>query len=136
MFGPPGHAYVYAIHSRHCFNAVTGPEGTASAVLIRAVQPLEGLDLMSRRRGKDRDLDLARGPGRLSEAFGIDRAMDGWDLVCGQQLWITNDRTFDLKNHRIVAAPRVGVTSAKELPLRFFIDDCRFVSGPRLRTTG
>ena len=131
MFGPPGHAYVYAIHSRHCLNVVTEPEGIASAVLIRAVEPLDGLDLMKKRRGTERVLDLARGPGRLCQAFDLDRAMDGWDLVRGQRLWIAVDEGFDLTDQQVVVTPRVGVTSAKDLPLRFFVAACRFVSGPR-----
>src|SRR6185312_8955522 len=72
MFGPPGHAYVYMIHSRWCLNAVTEPEGMPSAVLIRAIEPLEGLELMHQRRRTEIVRDLARGPARLCEALAID----------------------------------------------------------------
>jgi DNA-3-methyladenine glycosylase len=134
MFGPPGHAYVYAIHSRWCLNAVTEPEGVPSAVLIRAVEPLAGLDLMRKRRrmrakeGRSiSDSDLARGPARLCEAFAIDRTLDGWDLTRGAQLWIARD-SAPLDPDAITASPRVGVTSACDEPLRFYIAGSPFVS--------
>ena len=79
MFGPPGHAYVYSIHARYCLNVVTQAEGIPSAVLIRAVEPLEGLALIGRRRAGAKRLDWTRGPARLCEAMAIDRALDGWD---------------------------------------------------------
>jgi DNA-3-methyladenine glycosylase len=150
MFGPPGHAYVYAIHSRWCLNAVTEPEGVACAVLIRAVEPVEGLDLMRARRCQRSgvreilDRELARGPARLCEAFAIDRALDGWDLTCGQRLWIGvpqardtagpsgQDESTAAPAHAIITTPRVGVTSAHDLPLRFYLAGNPFVSnGPR-----
>lgn len=130
MFGPPGHAYVYSIHSRFCFNAVTEPEGIASAVLIRAVEPLEGLAFMQQRRGRERLLELTRGPGRLSEAFEIDREFDGNDLTESTDVWIGRDRPLAADEH-IGQSPRIGVTSAHDLTLRFFLDGNRFVSGPR-----
>jgi DNA-3-methyladenine glycosylase len=139
MFGPPGHAYVYAIHSRWCLNLVTEPAGVPSAVLIRAIEPTDGLNLMRTRRAqrngsKLRDVDLARGPARLCEAFGIDRALDGWDLTAGTRLWVclavADDRVAP---ESIVTAPRVGVTSGADLRLRYFIADSPFVSRPKLR---
>lgn len=132
MFGPPGIAYVYAIHSRHCVNAVTDQHEVPSAVLIRAIEPLEGLDVMRRRRGRDRPLELARGPGRLCEALDIDRALDGTSLTeAGGPLWIAEDPHAKSVADRIEVSTRIGVTSAHHLPLRFFIADNRFVSGPR-----
>lgn len=130
MFGAPGHAYVYAIHSRWCLNAVTQPEGTPSAILIRAVEPLEGLDLMADRRGTDNVRDLARGPARLCEAFGIDRALDGHDLTCAEELWIAADGRDEgsVPESRLAVGPRVGVTSAHDLPLRYYLADSPFVS--------
>lgn len=138
MFGPPGHAYVYAIHSRWCLNIVTEPEGVPSAVLIRAIQPEIGLDLMRvRRTARARSLvgeahvrpiperDLARGPGRLCEALGIDRALDGWDLVMGHKLWVEDAPP---PSGEIVTTTRIGVTAGHELPLRYFVADNRFVS--------
>jgi DNA-3-methyladenine glycosylase len=127
MFGPPGQAYVYAIHARFCLNVVTEPAGVPSAVLIRAVEPLEGLELMQQRRGTLDRLDLARGPARLCEAFAIDRTLDGCDLTAGKHLWIDAGGP-QADPFEIVTAARVGVTSAKDLPLRFFVADSPFVS--------
>lgn len=161
MFGPPGHAYVYAIHSRWCVNVVTEGVGIATAILIRAVEPLSGLPLMTRRRsevlrerrarsatrlrpteppllGADpsesvliEPIDLCRGPARLCEAFAITHAQDGLDLTLGRDLWIEEDPTFPLAARRIVRSPRIGISSAQERLLRFFIRDNRFVSGKR-----
>jgi len=126
MFGPPGHAYVYAIHARFCLNVVTEPEGVASAVLIRAVEPLEGVERMKRNRGRERVLDLCRGPARLCEAFAIDRTLDGWDVTRGEKLWLEPGRPVE--SERVERSPRVGVTSAQDQLLRFFVRDCPFVS--------
>lgn len=135
MFGPAGRAYVYTIHARQCFNVVTDAENTASAVLIRAVEPLGGTDLMHVRRRTDKLRDLCRGPARLCEAFKIERSLDGWDITKGQRIWIAaeNDKTVI----PVAQSVRIGVTSAAELQLRFFVPENRFVSGQkRLNTTG
>ena len=130
MFGPPGRAYVYPIHSRHCFNVVTRADGLGTAVLIRAVEPIEGIDLMQEHRHRDRRLELARGPGCLCQAFDIDRQFDHWNLTKGQQLWLADDGIqFDKKDSG--TSTRIGVTSGRELPLRFFLRDCPYVSGPQ-----
>lgn len=125
MFGPPGRAYVYPIHARVCFNVVTEPEGVGSAVLIRAVEPLEGLEHMRSRRGRTDPRDLARGPARLCEAFEIGRSLDGWDLTRGEALWIEDSGE---PSPPFEITPRVGVTSAQDLPLRFVLSESRFVS--------
>jgi len=130
MFGPPGHAYVYPIHSRYCLNAVTEPAGTPSAVLLRAVEPLEGVAAMQRRRETEVLRDLARGPGRLCEAFAVDRALDGYDLTLGRELWIAEPDAPAAPCETIVT-PRIGVTSAHDLPLRFALANCPYVSGRR-----
>ena len=97
--------------ARFCFNVVTEPVGVPSAVLIRAVEPLKGVELMAKRRAGKPRRDLARGPARLCEAFAIDRAFDGWDLTRGEQLWIAEDPTAQAIDARTIAtAPRVGVT--------------------------
>jgi DNA-3-methyladenine glycosylase len=132
MFGPPGHAYVYMIHSRWCLNAVTEPAGTPSAVLIRAIAPLIGLDLMHQRRRTDIVRDLTRGPARLCEALAIDRTYDGWDLTAGRELWIATDTDAADREFRIGRSARIGVTSAHRRLLRFFEIGNRYVSG---RTT-
>jgi DNA-3-methyladenine glycosylase len=131
MFGPPGRAYVYPIHAKWCFNAVTEPEGAASAVLIRAVEPTEGVPLMQARRGRYDLLDLARGPARLCQAFAIDRALDGFDLTRGETLFIAADPDPPRPTPSIARSPRIGLSRGADLPLRFFLEDCRFVSGPR-----
>jgi DNA-3-methyladenine glycosylase len=129
MFGPPGHAYVYMIHSRWCLNAVTEPEGTPSAVLIRAIEPLVGLDLMHERRSTDIVRDLTRGPARLCEALAIDRTYDGWDLTLGRELWIAADSASASAKSKIARSGRIGISSAQRRLLRFFEIDNRFVSG-------
>lgn len=129
MFGPAGRAYVYTIHARQCFNVVTESSGTGSAVLVRAVQPVRGLELMHRRRRTDRARDLCRGPARLCEAFQIGRDLDGWNLGHGRRLWI-GEGTCD-GSAAVICTPRIGVTSAESLPLRFCLHGSEFVSGSR-----
>ncbi len=135
MFGPPGHAYVYSIHARYCFNVVTQARGVASAVLIRAVEPLLGLDQMRRRRGRDGIAELTTGPAKLCEAFQIGPALDGWDLTRGTRLWIGEPNGREPTSFDIGQSSRIGVTSAEDLMLRFYVRDNAFVSGPkRLRS--
>ncbi len=134
MFGPPGHAYVYFTYGMHyCINAVTGSAGQASAVLLRAIQPIVGLDIMRERRGTHiPDRDLARGPGRLCQALGITTADYGTDLT-GDALWIseTPTGTADLL---IAATPRIGVTRAADRPWRFVVCDNQYISGRPIRS--
>lgn len=134
IFGPPGHAYVYAIHSRWCLNAVAEPEQVGCAALIRAVEPLEGIELMQERRQREKLLELARGPGRLCQAFGIAKPLDGWDLTRGETLWIAATPRPLAKSEVVSVSPRIGVTSAHELLLRFFLAGNRWVSGKRSAT--
>src|SRR5688572_30381558 len=135
MFGPAGRAYVYMIHSRWCLNAVTEPEGVPSAILIRAIEPLDGLDLMHQRRRTNIVRDLARGPARLCEALAIDRTYDGWDLTAGQELWIAEDPEANGKPLRVARSGRIGISSAQRRLLRFYLMDNRFVSGRVRRAT-
>ncbi len=133
MFGPPGHAYVYAIHGRFCLNVVTEPEGVPSAVLLRAAEPLEGLELMRQRRRSRSQTEfgnenLARGPARLCEALAIDRTLDGRDLTRAELLWLAAEATAEVRQQQIITTPRIGVTSAKDLLLRFCVPASRFVS--------
>lgn len=129
MFGPPGRSYVYTIHARQCFNIVTDRSGMASAVLIRAVEPVHGIRLMEQRRGTCIKRDLCRGPGRLCEAMDIGREFDGWDLTRQRRVWVTTDTAGD--NNRIGRSSRIGVTSAKDTRLRYFLRNSEFVSGPK-----
>lgn len=130
MFGPGGHAYVYFTYGmHHCLNVVTGGTGEASAVLIRALEPLEGLQLMRRRRGVSETLRLARGPGCVARALGLDRRHDGLDLTRGplRILGLAPDR----EGRTIARGPRIGIRVGVERPWRFWLADDPGVSGPR-----
>lgn len=142
MWGPPGFAYVYFVYGMHwCLNAVCAAEGAPEAVLLRAVEPLVGLDLLRARRLAGRkgaaplaDAALARGPANLCRAFGVDRAQNGADLVAGDALSIHDAPPIPAR--RIVATPRVGVDYAGDdalLPWRFCVADSPAVSAPRPR---
>jgi DNA-3-methyladenine glycosylase len=131
MFGPAGHAYVYMIHAKWCFNCVTEDVGLGSAVLIRAIEPLDGLSLMHARRGVENLLDVARGPGRLCQALSIDRSHNTHDLTAGSELWIEEDRQPSSTPLRIIRSPRIGITSATHRLLRFYLPNNRYVSGRR-----
>jgi len=119
LFGPPGTAYVYFVYGMHwCVNAVTREEGFGSAVLIRAIEPLEGIARMRARRPKARrDADLANGPAKLCAALGIDRDMDGL-LLTGQSR-ITIHEGEHTPDSRVITGPRVGISKAIDWPLRF-----------------
>ena len=119
MFGPPGIAYVYFVYGMHwCVNAVTREEGFGSAVLIRALEPLEGIERMRARRPKARrDAQLCDGPAKLCAALGIDRRFDGAVLTGGSALTI--HAGMPVPDERVVVGPRVGITKAVEWPLRF-----------------
>lgn len=117
MFGPPGHLYVYLTYGiHHCANIVCERDGTAGAVLLRAVEPLDGLELMSKRRGLEDPRLLARGPGRLCQAFGLDRRHDGADLVDGPVYVIGRQ---DVKAP-VRTSRRIGVPPTIGLEWRFY----------------
>ncbi len=123
MFGPPGYAYIYFIYGMYyCLNVVTEPEGFPAAVLIRALEPADGLALMLRRRGRRRE--LTNGPGRLCLALGIDGSLNGIDL-CGDRLYI-EDRGEEVGE--ICSSSRVGVSGGKDKHWRFYIKGNRWVS--------
>ena len=143
LFGPPGHAYIYFIYGNHyCLNVSCEPEGKAGGVLFRAVEPLTGVEEMARARGLElqyiRDLPekdlpkLTSGPGRMCEALGITRGRDNdCDLTSTESsLWIGDD---GYRTRNIAVTPRIGITKAAELPLRYIIAGNPFVSGPKLR---
>ncbi|NES13540.1 MULTISPECIES: DNA-3-methyladenine glycosylase [Micromonospora] len=122
MFGPAGHAYVYFTYGMHwCVNVVTGPDGEASAVLLRAGEVVEGLDLArARRPAVRRDVDLARGPARLCAALGIDRSVYGADLL-GEGPVRLRPPAAAVSEAAVTAGPRVGVTGAHDVPWRFWL---------------
>ena len=127
IFGPPGHAYVYFIYGMYeCLNFVAEEEGKAGCVLIRALEPLAGIDLMRRRRPAAKRLeDLASGPGKLTLALAITRKQNGADLT-RSRLYVLRERhppAFE-----VVVTPRIGITHCADWPLRFLIADSPFVS--------
>lgn len=129
MFGPPGRLYVYRSYGVHwCANVVCLAEGVGAAVLLRAVEPLQGLDVMRERRGVDDERLLCSGPGRLAQALGITRAHDGLPLdappfeLCRPEGEVT-----------VVTGPRIGVSRATESPWRYALRGSAFVSRPRPR---
>ena len=129
MFTPGGHLYVYLSYGIHwCANVVCGEAGVGHAVLLRALQPLAGLDLMaSARRHPARERDLAAGPGRLGQAMGLDRSWDGADLVTGHQgIWIESDGMAppDLP----AAGPRIGISQAVDKHWRWHVQGNAHVS--------
>lgn len=121
LYGRPGLSYVYFIYGMHwCFNAVTRAEGLPSAVLVRAVEPLAGIELMRERRGPGvHGVAVANGPGKLCKALGIDGSMNALSLQRGS-LVIREGQDIDAE--QIVAGPRIGIRKAVDWPLRFFID--------------
>jgi DNA-3-methyladenine glycosylase len=127
LFGRPGLAYVYRSYGIHaCINAVTEPEGSGAAVLIRALEPVEGLDLMRARRGLERPEALCSGPGKLTQALGIELDHDGIDLAEGP---ITVSEPLPgWRDVEVVASTRIGLTKAAELPWRFCARRSRFLS--------
>lgn len=129
MYRAQGHAYIFFNYGAHfMFNVVSEPEGTASAILIRAIEPLEGIELMKRHRKTDKLLDLTRGPGRLAAALRIDRRHDGVDLCSRGALWL-GDSNYPVGE--IGTSVRIGITRAAERPLRFYECGNPFVSGPK-----
>ena len=129
IFGQPGHAYVYFIYGMYeCLNLVTEPAGKPGCVLIRALEPLAGVELMRRRRPAAKRLeDLASGPGKLTLAMGIARAQNGADVTRGS-LVVRRPR----QEHRfeIDATPRIGIRQCADWPLRFVVRGSRFISKP------
>lgn len=133
MWGEPGHAYIYFIYGNHwCFNVVCLPPGQAEAVLIRAIEPTVGLEIMEKFRRVANPRDLTNGPGKLCAAMNIDRSLEATDL-CD-----TAAAAFIAKNEKLkftlsdlgplITTTRIGITRAAELPLRFYLQGSQFVS--------
>ena len=118
MFGAPGHAYVYFTYGMHfCMNAVTQPEGIAEAVLVRALQPLEGIDLMRGFRGVQEVKNLCSGPGKLTQALGLNRAHNGVDLVESCLIVAGGE---DIADEDVVQTTRIGIKVAADKEWRFY----------------
>jgi DNA-3-methyladenine glycosylase len=133
MFGAPGHSYVYLIYGNHfCMNAVCRPRGVAEAVLIRAVEVVLGEETMRKRRPVAATRDLTNGPGKLCQAMGIDRRLDGVDLCdAASELFIARNpavQKFRRQRGPVVTTARIGLTKAADLPLRFYLEGGAFVS--------
>ncbi len=129
MFGPPGHAYVYLIYGvHHCLNIVSGPEGVAQAVLIRAIEPLAGVATMRAHRGGVADGNLSNGPGKLCQALGVDKSLDGHDLCAGAALWL---EAAPPPPESICTSPRIGIRGDDETlnrHWRYFLQGNPFIS--------
>lgn len=132
MYGPGGHAYVFFVYGMYYqLNFVTGPAEHPHAILIRGVEPVEGIEIMRERRGSMKDSNLTSGPGKLAIAFGVTRELNGEDLI-GDRIWLEQYRTFSRKEVEI--GKRIGIDYAAEdadLPLRFWVKGNPFVSKNR-----
>jgi DNA-3-methyladenine glycosylase len=118
MFGPAGHAYVYFTMGMHyCLNVTTEPTGTPAAVLIRALEPVEGIETMKRNRGVDVFLRLATGPGNLTRALGVDGEMNGEDLVSSHALFLEKGKPIS----EVGVSSRVGISGGASSKWRFFV---------------
>jgi DNA-3-methyladenine glycosylase len=129
LFLDRGHAYVYFIYGNHfMLNVSAGPHGTGEGVLLRAAEPLEGIEKMRTLRGTEQSRDLARGPGRLAEAFAIDRTLDGLDFCASSVLWLGSAVRA---TGEIGTSVRIGITKEAHRPLRFYERGSEFVSGKK-----
>ena len=132
LFGPPGHAYVYFSYGIHSLlNAVAEAPGVGAAVLIRALEPVDGIDVMRERRGVMRDEDLCSGPGKLTQALGIDLDLNGSDLDGGPIS--IEPAPPGWEEVEPLVGTRIGITKAADLPWRFCVPGSRSVSRPRPR---
>jgi DNA-3-methyladenine glycosylase len=128
MFGEPGHAYVYFTYgNHHCLNLTTEAEGEPGAVLIRAVEPLEGIEEMRKRRGVEELTNLTSGPGKLTKAMGIDLRLNGEDVVKSKELFLLHGRGIG----DVAVSTRIGISSGQEKLWRYYIEGNAFVSGAR-----
>jgi DNA-3-methyladenine glycosylase len=135
LFGPPGRAYVYLSYGIHSLlNAVAEPAGSAAAVLIRALEPSHGIEVMRRRRRRAAPEDLCSGPGKLTEALGIDLSHNGLPLT--EAPFELRPRSEEWSGVEVATGPRIGITRATELPWRFCAAGSRFLSRPLPLTAG
>lgn len=129
LFLGPGHAHVYIAYGvSYMFNVASEAAGVGAGVLVRALEPLDGIALMQRNRGVEALRDLARGPGRLAAALDIDLSLDGIDLCQEGPLWLAGD---DHVAPDIGISTRIGISRDADRPLRFYVRGNRFASGPK-----
>jgi len=130
MFGPPGHAYIYFIYGMyHCFNVVAAPEGIGEAVLIRALEPVEGIALMQKRRGaKVPEFNLCNGPGKLVIAMGLSAELNHAPLYKGALTVWSRDSFGPPLAFETVTTPRIGINAGVDLPYRFYVKGSKFAS--------
>lgn len=132
MFGSPAHTYIYLVYGMHyLLNLVTEQENFPAAVLIRALEPLEGLDIMRTHRSPiTQTVQLTNGPGKLCQALSIDKILNNWDVTLGQRLWLEPGNS--LPDSAVSQGPRIGIAYAqpedRSAPWRFWVQDNRFVS--------
>lgn len=128
MFGEPGHAYVYFTYGMHyCLNVTTEPAGQPGAVLLRAVQPTRGIAEMKKRRRTEQVRVLSNGPAKLTQAFAVNKELNGYDLTDGGALYITEPSLVEPV--RVAVSTRIGIKTSAEKRWRFFVKDNQFVSG-------
>jgi DNA-3-methyladenine glycosylase len=136
MFGRGGHAYIYLIYGvYYCMNIVTNQESYPEAVLIRALEPIDGLDIMQQRRTTDKKLNLCSGPGKLCAAMGISKAQNELDL-CGETMYLLSGEM--IPSEQIITTPRINIDYAQEArdyPWRFIVKDSPFVSKGKWKNT-
>ncbi len=127
MFAGPGTLYVYPIHAKYCLNIVTEETGVGSAVLIRAIEPVCGVEMMMEHRGTSDRLRITSGPGMICQAMRVDRGCDGVDFIESDEWLIAAGHDV---SHDVRTSPRIGIRQASDLPLRYFVNANCYVSGP------
>jgi DNA-3-methyladenine glycosylase len=127
MFGPSGRLYVYSIHNRYCMNIVSENVGEGAAVLIRAIEPIQGIEAMTELRPVAKITELTNGPGKLCQALGIDIQHNGVDLMESDTIWL--EPKTEIVEFEIRTTSRIGISQGKDFPYRFFVDRNPFVSG-------
>lgn len=126
LFGEAGHTYIYSIHNHYCLDVVTQGIGIPTSVLIRALEPLEGIEIMKKLRSRDKLVELTSGPGKLTQALNITKRLDGINLVSEKSELLIVDDQYKIED--IVTSGRIGISKAKEAEYRFFIKNNLFVS--------
>lgn len=126
MFAGGGYAYIYFIYGNYfCFNVTTSTKDAGHAVLIRGIEPVDGIEHMKQRRNQTKITELTNGPGKICQALGIDISLNGIDVTNNDELFITEGINH---NFKISVSPRIGISKAEDLPHRFFIHDNQFIT--------